>query len=107
MDNQQHKAVQALVKYTIENGTTVLIEAINFHIKNKTDFAKTFSNRMRLRALASRIKKGKGLTDADAYLMGYMLMVYAQETNGKKAMEAFDFFNEHILKNIDTMFREE
>ena len=107
MENSQSKAVQAFIKYVIENGSTVLIDAINFHIKNKTDFAKTFSNRMHLRGLASRIKKLKNLNDADAYLMGYMLMVYAQETNSKRATDAFEFFNEQVLKNIDTMFREE
>ena len=107
MENTQGKAVQDLIKYIIENGSTVLVDAINFHIKNKTDFAKTFPNRMRLRGLASRVKKVKGLTDADAYLLGYMMMVYAQETNSKRALDAFNFFNEHILKNIDTMFREE
>ncbi|WP_036225144.1 hypothetical protein [Mesoaciditoga lauensis] len=107
MENSQSKAVQDLIRYIIENGTKVLIDTINFHIKGKTDFAKTLSNRMRLRSLASRVKKMKGLSDADAYLLGYMLMVYAQETGNKKALDAFDFFNEHILKNLDTMFREE
>ncbi len=107
MPESKSKIVQLLLKYVIENGPEVLIDAINFHVKNKTDFAKTFSNRLKLRSLASRVKKLKDLTDADAYLLGYMLMVYAQETNSRRAMEAFDYFNENILKNLDTLFREE
>ncbi len=107
MQESQSKVVQLLLKYIIENGPEVLTDAINFHVKNKTDFAKTFSNRLRLKALATRVKKLKDLTDADAYLLGYMLMVYAQETNSKRAIDAFDYFNENILKNLDTLFREE
>ncbi len=107
MSEPQSKVVQLLLKYIIENGSEVLVDAIKFHIKSKTDFAKTFSNRLKLKALSSRVKKLKDLTDADAYLLGYMLMVYAQETNSKRASDAFDYFNENILKEIDTLFKEE
>ena len=103
----ENEAALELRKFIIENGSKILRDAINFHLKNHTDFANTFSNRMHLRSLSSRIKKLKNLTDADAYLLGYMLMVYTQESGSKRAEEAFDYFNDRILKKLDNMFREE
>ena len=103
----ENEAALELRKFIIEKGSKILKESIDFHLQNHTDFANTFSNRMHLRSLGSRIKKLKKLTDADAYLLGYMLMVYAQESGSKRAEEAFDYFNSRILKKIDNMFREE
>ncbi len=102
----ENEAALELRKFVIENGSKILKDTVNFHLKNHTDFANSFSNRMHLRSLRSRIKKLEKLTDADAYLLGYMLMVYAQETRGKRAEEAFNYFNDRILKKLDNMFRE-
>lgn len=103
----ENEAALELRKFIIENGSKILRDTIKFHLKNHTDFANTFSNRMHLRSLSSRIKKLKNLTDADAYLVGYMLMVYSQESGSKRAEKAFDYFNDRILKRLDNMFREE
>ncbi len=104
MDNA---ASTELRNFIIDKGPKILVDVINYHLKKHTDFARSFSNRMSLRSLRSRIKKFRGLTDADAYLLGYMLMLYAQDVGNKKATEAYDYFNDHILRKLDNMFREE
>lgn len=103
----ENEASMELRRFIIDEGPNILIDAINYHLKKRTDFARSFSNRMNLRSLRSRLKKFRGLTDADAYLLGYMLMIYAQEVGSRKAMEAYDYFNDRVLKKLDNMFREE
>ncbi len=107
LENMENEASMELRKFIIDEGPNVLIDTINYHLKKRTDFARSFSNRMSLRSLRSRIKKFRGLTDADAYLLGYMLMIYAQEIGTRKTIEAYDYFNDHILKKLDNIFKEE
>ncbi len=63
---------------------------------------------MYLRSLKSKIlKMGRKLTDGDAYMLGYMLMVYSQDVNNSRVNSAYEYVNEHVLKKLDDIFEGE
>lgn len=40
-------------------------------------------------------------------MLGYMLMVYSQDTNNQRVQSSYEYINEHVLKKLDDVFKGE